>query len=256
MRRVLLALVALSLLGIPAAPARAGGPRLMVFAAASTTNALQAIGRRFGQGRGMAVRNSFASSSTLAKQIARGAPADVFVSANPKWMDYLQARGLLAPGTRVNLLGNRLVLIAPRNSRLSRLEPRPGLDLSPYLREGPLAMGDPSHVPAGIYGRAALESLGMWQQVQGRVAAAANVRMALALVELGEAPLGLVYASDALVSDKVKVVGRFPASSHPAIVYPAAILAGRDTPAARAFLEFLQGPQAAAVFRRYGFWRP
>ncbi len=256
MYRALLSLLLLGLLSIPAAPVRAGERPLLVFAAASTTNAMERIGRLFSRGRGVVVHNSFASSSTLAQQIARGAPAAVFVSANPRWMDYLEERGLVVPGSRVNLLGNRLVLIAPRDSPIPTLEPRPGLDLSPYLERGPLALGDPGHVPAGIYGRAALESLGMWRFVQNHLAAAANVRMALALVELGEAPLGLVYASDALVSKMVKVVGRFPASSHPPIVYPAAIMAGRDTPAARAFLEFLQGPRAAAVFRRYGFVVP
>ncbi len=256
MYRALLALVVLALLAAPAAPARAGQKSLLVFAAASTTNALERIGRMFGRSRGVVVHNSFASSSTLAQQIARGAPAAVFISANPKWMDYLQKRGLLVPGSRVKLLGNRLVLIAPRGSPLVSLQPRPGLDLSPYLEAGPLALGDPAHVPAGIYGRAALEGLGMWGPVAGRVAATANVRMALALVELGECPLGLVYASDARVSKKVKVVGRFPASCHPPIVYPAALVTGHQGPEARAYLEFLQSAPAAAVFRRFGFVVP
>lgn len=253
LRWVSILLLMVSFLGVGAGPAGAGQRQVMVFAAASTTNALERIGELFGDRHSLRVVNSFASSSTLAKQIARGAPADVFLSANPQWMDYLEDKGLLARGSRVELLGNRLVLIAPRSSRVERIRLRRGLDLSSYLHEGPLAMGDPSHVPAGIYGKQALEGLGMWKRLRGRVAAAANVRVALAMVELGEAPLGIVYRSDALVSRKVKVVATFPAWCHAPIVYPVAVLAGRERPEVRAYMAFLRGREAAEVFHHFGF---
>ncbi len=249
----LLLLGALLILGGAAHTARAGEPRLLVFAAASTTNALSELGELFAKARGVKVLNSFASSSTLAKQIARGAPAQVYVSANLKWMDYLEKKGLLVPGSRVNIAGNRLVLIAPAQSPLGPLKLGPGVDLAGLLGGGRLALGDPSHVPAGMYAQKALQALGVWDKLRGRLAAAANVRLALAMVERGEAPLGVVYATDAAISRKVKVVGRFPAGSHPPIVYPAALVAGQAGPAGRDFLEFLRSPQAAAVFRKYGF---
>lgn len=240
---------------VPALPRMglAGGAQLMVFAAASITNALGEVGRAFEKQHGIKVVNSFASSSILAKQIAQGAPASVYVSANVKWMDYLDKAGALAPGSRFNLLRNRLVLIAPAASKLGKVKVDKGLGLAGMLAGGHLAMGDPAHVPAGIYAKQALAHLGLWRQLKGRVAAAANVRAALALVETGEAPLGVVYATDAAISPKVKVLGMFPRQSHPAIVYPAAMVKENGCPAARQYLEFLRSPQAKAIFAKYGF---
>ena len=232
---------------------RAADNRLTVFAAASTTNLLTELGQAFGGQAGVKVVNSFASSSTLAKQIEQGAPADVYVSANVKWMDYLEKAGAVVPGSRFNLLRNRLVLIAPAGSTLKPTEINRDLPLASLLGDGRLALGDPSHVPAGIYAKQALTSLGFWPQVETKVAAAANVRAALALVETGEAPLGVVYATDAAISRKVKVLGAFPADSHPPIVYPAVVVKGHDSPLARSYLAFLRSPAAAAVCRKYGF---
>lgn len=238
----------------PAATSRAAAPQsLLVFAAASTTNALTDVGRAFQARTGIKVVNSFASSSTLAKQIARGAPADIYVSANVKWMDYLEKSGALQPGARFDLLHNRIVLIAPDQSPLGPLEVKKGLKLAALLAGGRLAMGNPDHVPAGIYAKQALVSLGLWPQVGPKIAAAPNVRVALALVERGEAPMGVVYATDAAITKKVKVLGVFPRDSHKPIVYPAAMLQGRDSAAGRRYLKFLRSPAAAAIFKKYGF---
>jgi len=234
-------------------PAHAKGlPAVTVFAAASTTNAIRDIGNLYAGKQMGRIIYSFASSSTLAKQIARGAPADIFISADPQWMDYLQARKLLAPGTRFDLLGNRIVLIAPRDSKVV-LSLSPGVDLVGLLGPDMLAMGDPGHVPAGIYGKKALQSLGIWEGVAARVARSKDVRAALTLVERAEAPLGIVYATDAAISQKVKVIATFPKVTHPAITYPVAAVAERATPAAKALLEFLRSPRARMVFERYGF---
>ena len=252
--RALVCFLALALLtGAGLSPCQAASDGLMVFAAASTTNAVTEIGQAFTAQSKLKVVNSFASSSTLAKQLEQGAPAGVYISANLKWMDYLQNAKVILPDSRVNILRNRLVLIAPAASKQGPLQIDQGLDLKSLLAAGRLAMGDPSHVPAGIYGQKALASLGLWPKVKNLVAAAANVRAALALVESGEAPLGVVYATDAAISAKVKVVGEFPPKSHPAIVYPAALVAHHDSPAARAYLKFLGSPKAAAIFRKYGF---
>jgi molybdate transport system substrate-binding protein len=225
-----------------------------VFAAASTTNAITEIGDLFAaRGRG-SVTTSFASSSTLAKQIAGGAPADVYLSANKKWMDFLEQKNAIVKSSRFDLLGNRIVLIAPRQSSLQTVEVQPGMDLAALLGgEGRLSMGDPDHVPAGMYGKKALENLRLWDQVKSRLAPMKDVRAALVLVERAEAPLGLVYATDAAISSKVRVVGTFPVTSHPAIVYPAAAVAGGKTGAAENFLKFLQTPEAEEVFLKYGF---
>lgn len=223
-----------------------------VFAAASTTNALGEAAKLYeSQGQGKVVC-SFASSSTLAKQIEQAAPANVFLSADEKWMDYLDERHLVEPGTRKDLLGNRLALIAPADSQAQAVV-GPGLDLARLLAGSRLAVGDPSHVPAGTYAKVALTKLGLWDQVADKLAPAADVRAALALVERGEAPLGVVYSTDAAISPKVRVVGLFPADSHPPIVYPLALVAGKATPAARAFVAFLRGAQAKAIFAKYGF---
>ncbi len=232
-----------------AAQTRAGDPPLLVFAAASLNNALDEVVRAYPGPRPVP---SYAASSVLARQIERGAPASIYLSANKQWMDYLERHGLLVPGTRRDLLGNRLVLIAPAaTARPVRIAP--GMPLARWLGpQGRLALGDPHHVPAGIYAKAALESLGVWDSVRGRIAAAANVRAALALVARGEAPLGIVYATDAMAEPAVRVVGRFDPSLHPPIVYPLALVKGA-APGAHAFAEYLEGPAARRIFEKYGF---
>ena len=239
---------ALAALLLCCAPAHAQD-RVLVFAAASLRNALDRAARGYA---GPAPAISYAGSSSLAKQIERGAPASIFISADRDWMDYLQRRGLLEPGTRHDLLGNRLVLVAPAaTGSHARIEP--GMPLARWLgKDGRLAMGDPEHVPAGKYAKAALVSLGVWDSVKARVAATQNVRIALALVARGEAPLGIVYQTDAREEPGVRVVGRFDAALHPPIVYPIALLKGAP-PAARAFAAYLRGPQARAVFEKHGF---
>jgi len=227
---------------------------ITLFAAASTTNAINEISTLYeatGQGK---IRPVFAASSTLAKQIANGAPADLFLSANAAWMDFLAAQSAIETESHRVLLSNELVLIAPADSTLA-LEIEPGFALAAALGNGRLAIGDPAHVPAGIYAKAALETLGVWRDVAAKTAVAANVRAALVLVESGAAAAGIVYASDSRVSDRVRVIGRFPPNSHPTIGYALALVAGRDDTAVQVFYDFLQGPAAAAVFARHGFQR-
>jgi molybdate transport system substrate-binding protein len=203
------------------------------------------------------VKASFGSSSTLAKQIENAAPASVFISADEQWMDYLDKRKLLEPGTRADILGNALVLITPKEGAAPKHVPiGPNFPLAQLLGDGRLAVGDPSHVPAGLYAKAALEKLGVWESVKGKLAAAQDVRAALAFVERGETPYGIVYATDAIATSKVWEVGIFPDSSHPPITYPAALIAGHATPEAKAFLEFLKGPEATAIFAKAGFRKP
>lgn len=243
------------LLAVAALLARpAAAEPVTVFGAASLTDALQAVGRSYAEHGGAPVRFSFASSSTLARQIEAGAPAQVFCSANQAWMDDVDKRGLVEPGTRVSPIGNSLVLIAPKAAHAGPATIDAKLDLlarlGPY---GRLALGDPAHVPAGIYARQALQALGLWAALQPRLAPADNVRAALALVARGEAPYGIVYGTDAAISDEVVVVGTFPAGSHPPITYPCAILAGQADAATRAFFGFLTGPDALAIFARFGF---
>ena len=226
---------------------------VIVFAAASTTNAITKIGELYASRHQGRITPSFASSSTLAKQIENGAPAAIYLSANKKWMDYLEAKKMIEPDTRFDLLSNRIVLIAPKDGAVKHIDIRPGLDLSDALGDGRLAMGDPDHVPAGIYGLQALEKLGIWTKLESRVARAKDVRAALALVERGETPLGLVYATDAAISDRVNVVGIFPMDSHPPIVYPVAVVAGAKSDAAGRFLDFLKSAEARTIFEKYGF---
>lgn len=245
----------LALLGITMAVPGAAQERrpVTVFAAASLTDALGEIGRAFRQATGRPVRFSFASSGTAAQQIQAGAKADVFVSADTAWMDRLQQVGRLVPGARADVAGGRLVLIAPANSAM-RLAIRPGFPLARALgARGRLAVGDPASVPAGKYAREALTRLGVWNGVAGRLAPAQDVRAALAYVARGEAPLGVVYETDAVAERRVRVVGVFPAASHAAIVYPAAAVRGGD---GVAFLRFLRGGQARAILRRYKFRVP
>jgi molybdate transport system substrate-binding protein len=233
-------------------PARAAD-NVTVFAAASLTDALNDIGKLFAEKKAGAVIPSYLSSSTLAKQIESGAPANVFISADEKWMDYLENKKLIDQSTRFDMVGNKLVLIAPADSSVSETNISSNFNLAGLLAGGKLAMGDPDHVPAGIYGKEALEKLGVWNSVQGSVARLNDVRAALALVERGEASLGIVYATDAAITKKVKVIGTFPEETHPPVVYPAALVTGNETPAAKSYLEFLKSPQAKAVFEKYGF---
>lgn len=195
---------------------------------------------------------SFGASSALARQIEAGAPADLFISADEDWMNYLQGKQLLRPGSRASFLGNQLVLIAPWGSRLN-LPIRPGFPLARALGSGRLAVADPSAVPAGKYAKAALIALGVWTSVEAKLAPAENVRAALAFVERGETPLGIVYRTDALASNKVKILGQFPPASHPPISYPVATVRTSTKPEAEAFRRFLVSPAAAAIFRRFGF---
>jgi molybdate transport system substrate-binding protein len=240
--------------GRPAAaaekPADNAGP-VIVFAAASLTNALQDVGDEFTKSTGIAVKFSFAASSALARQIESGAPADVFVSADVDWMDYLQTRKLIQPGTRRELLGNQLVLIAPTDSTV-HLKLGPHAALAAALGNGRLATGDPDSVPVGRYARAALTQLGIWDSVASRIVGAENVRAALALVARGEVPLGIVYRTDALVESSVRIVDEFPADSHPPITYPVALPKGAKSSAAP-FATYLATPAADAIFTKYGF---
>jgi molybdate transport system substrate-binding protein len=201
------------------------------------------------------VAHSFASSSTLAKQIEEGAPADVFLSADTQWMDYVAEKGLLADGSRADLLGNRIVFIVPAASEVKSIDVTPQLDLAALLgKDGMLAVGDPAHVPVGKYAQAALEQLKLWPQVEKRIAAAKDVRAGLTLVERGESPLGIVYATDAAITDKVRVVGLFPLDSHPSIVYPVgAIKTSKNSAAALEFIKFLAAPKAKEIWAKYGF---
>ncbi len=227
---------------------------VVVFAAASTTNAVTEIGKMYDAVGDVHIITSFASSSTLAKQIQSGAPADVYLSANKKWMDYLEEKSLIVKESRFDLLGNRIVLIVPAQSPLKAIDVAPGFSPAAVLgRQGRLSLGDPGHVPAGLYGRKALENLGAWDAVKERLAPMKDVRAALVLVERGEAPLGLVYATDAAISEKVRVVGTFPAASHPPIVYPVAAVAGGNTVAASRFMDFMKTARARAVFEKFGF---
>ncbi len=227
---------------------------LTVFAAASTTNALTEIAKLYESAGHAKVALSFASSSTLAKQIENGAPAEVFISANAEWMDHLEKKNLLESGTRADLLGNSIVLVVPSGSPVKRITVDSKLDLAGLLgKDGRLAVGDPAHVPVGTYAKAALEKLGLWNQVAERIAPAKDVRSGLALVERGECPLGIVYASDSVVTDKVRIAGVFPKSSHPNIDYPVAVIQKANVAEARKFVAFLSAPEARAIWKKFGF---
>jgi molybdate transport system substrate-binding protein len=222
-----------------------------VFAAASLTDTLNAIGKTYEAKTGKHVTLAFAASSALARQIEASSGADMFISADSEWMDYLDNKGLMKHETRRNLLGNRLVLIAPANARVT-LKIAPHFDLALALGSGRLAVADPDSVPAGKYARQALTSLGVWSSVADRLAGAENVRVALAYVARGEAPLGIVYTTDALSEQKVRIVDTFPDNTHLPIVYPAALTKDAK-PDAAAFLTFLSSPDASAVFAKAGF---
>lgn len=249
MRRCLRVLAVLAAIS----PALARAQEVTVMAAASLTDAMRELGQAWAAQGHPAPRFVFAASSALARQIEQGAPASIFASADEPWADYLEARSLLVPGTRSSPLGNRLVLIAPADQP-GDVALVPGVDLLARLGSaGRLAAGDPASVPAGRYAQAALTALGAWDAVAPRLARAENVRAALLLVERGEAPLGIVYATDAAASRGVRVAGTFPENTHPPITYPFALLASGDRPEARTLLAFLTGPAAAPVYRRLGF---
>ncbi|MDW9417306.1 molybdate ABC transporter substrate-binding protein [Sinorhizobium meliloti] len=239
------------LAGTAFAPAQAA-EKVTVFAAASLKNALDAINGEWLKQTGKEAIVSYAASSALAKQIEQGAPADVFISADLAWMDYLADKKLIKSDTRSNLLGNRIVLVSGK-SDAPAVEIEPGLDLAGLLGDGLLAMGAVDSVPAGKYGKAALEKLGLWPNVAGKVAGAESVRAALLLVSRGEAPYGIVYRTDAAADANVKVVGTFPEDSHPPIIYPVAITADSRNADAAAYLEFVRSPEAAALFQAEGF---
>lgn len=234
------------------APPSARADDITVFAAASMKNAMDEISAKWTEDTGHTATVSLAGSSALARQIQQGAPADVFISANPGWMTTLQDEGLIAKGSRFDLLNNAIVLIA-HGPDAAKVEIAPNFDLAGLLGENRLAMALVEAVPAGIYGKAALESLGVWEQIAPKVAQADNVRAALRLVSSGEAPYGIVYATDAAADANVTVVGTFPKDSHPPIVYPAAAVAASDNALNAEFLAYLRGPVARAAFERQGF---
>jgi molybdate transport system substrate-binding protein len=242
-------------LAVPFLPGvvRAQGGGMVVFAAASLKNALDEIAATWARDTGKpAPRISYAASSALARQMEQGAPADLFISADLDWMDYAAGKNLIRPDTRFNLLGNKIVLIAPRDSRTTTLALTGG-DLAKALAGGKLSMGNVDAVPAGKYGKAALEKLGAWTTVKDSIAQAENVRAALVLVARGEAPLGIVYGTDAAAEPGVKIVATFPADSHPPITYPAALARESKNVDAKNFLEFLRSAKARAVFEKQGF---
>jgi len=248
-RLSLLAVVALALY---AAPAAAQQKTITVFAAASMKNALDDVNAAFLKTGGFKAVVSYGASSALARQIEQGAPADVFASADLDWMDYSAQKKLIKDDTRINLLGNRLVLIAPKDSKIENVTISPGVDLAKLVGDRRIATGEVTSVPVGKYAKFALEKLGLWASVEKKFAMADNVRAALALVSRGEAVLGIVYETDARIEPGVKVVGVFPPDSHPPIVYPAAATA-TARPEADVYLAFLRSGIAKAVFEQYGF---
>jgi molybdate transport system substrate-binding protein len=238
--------------GSASSPATAEDKTLTVFAAASMKNALDDIDTAFTAKTGVKVSASYAASSTLAKQIEQGAPADIFVSADTDWMDYAVGKKNIDEATRVNLLGNSIVLIAPKDSKIDNVTIGQGFDLAKLVGDGKIATGDVKSVPVGKYAKAALEKLGAWQAAEPKFAMAESVRAALLLVARGEAVLGIVYSTDAKVEPGVKIVGTFPADSHPAIIYPVAATATAK-PEAKEYLDYLHSAAAKAVLEKYGF---
>jgi molybdate transport system substrate-binding protein len=241
-------------LAIVTAPyaAKAQDQSITVFAAASMKNALDDVDAAYTKKSGVKVVASYAASSALMKQIEQGAPADVFVSADLHWMDYGSQKKLIKDNTRVNLLGNKLVLIAAKDSKISNVTIGPGFDLAKLAGDGRVATGDVKSVPVGLYAKAALEKLGAWAAVEPKMAMTDNVRAALILVARGEAPLGIVYETDAKVEPGVKIVGAFPDNSHDPIIYPVAETTDAK-PAAAPYLAFLRSQGAKSIFEKYGF---
>jgi molybdate transport system substrate-binding protein len=239
------------LFSLPSVPADAEKPAITVFAAASLTNALQELGDVFMAQTSIPVKFSFAASSALARQIENGAPADIFFSADVEWMDYLQARKLIQTPSRHNVLGNRLVLVAPADSKI-QLKIAPNFPLAGALGGGRLATGDPAGVPVGRYAQEALTKLGVWPDIESRLVRADSVRSALAFVDRGEAPLGIIYETDALVDKKVRTVDVFPENSHLPITYPIA-LTTLARPDAVKLADYIRSPAGDAIFKKYGF---
>ena len=251
--RIFLAAVALGIgLASPLTPALAQDRTITVFAAASMKNALDDVNAAFTKSTSIKVVASYAASSALIKQIENGAPADVFVSADLDWMDYGTQHKLIKDDTRVNLLGNRLVLIAPKDSKIGNVTIAPGFDLAKLAGDGRIVTGDVRAVPVGIYAKAALQKLGLWDSAGPKLAMVGNVRAALVLVARGEAPLGIVYATDAKVEPAVKIIGVFPDDSHDPIIYPAAATVSAK-PAAKFHLNFLRSAAARSIFESFGF---
>ena len=250
--RVLLTLVLVTaVLGQPLRAAEDGN-QMLVFAASSLTDVLNELAEGYAKAGHPKPAFSFAASSALARQIENGAPAALFISADEQWMDYAADRKLIVSETRASFLGNALVLVTPADKPL-KIEIKSGFPLAQALGAGKLSMGDPDSVPVGKYGKTALENLGVWTQVERNVIRADNVRVALAFVERGEAAAGIVYATDAALTKKVSVAGVFPDGSYPPVSYAIAVVAGHDTPAARAFRDFILGAEAKAIFVKYGF---
>lgn len=251
-RRFWISLVVGATLTSAAGPVAAQDRAVLVFAAASLKNALDDAARQWQSETGKKVAVSYAASNNLIKQIELGAPADIFISADIDWMDYGQQKNLIKPETRANLLGNRIVLIAPKDSTAS-IKVEKGVDLTAALKGGRLAMGNVDAVPAGKYGKAALEKLGAWDGVKDRIAQAESVRAALLLVSRGETPLGIVYQTDAASEPGVRIVGTFPQDSHPPIIYPVALTKDSTNPDAAEFLKYIRSAAARPAFERQGF---
>ena len=253
MVRLAAAFVAIAILcGLISSPASAQDKNITIFAAASMKNALDEIDNSFTAKTGIKAVASYAASSVLAKQIEQGAPADIFMSADTDWMNYVASRKAVNDATRINLLGNSIVLIAPRDAAIGEVTIGPGFDLAKLAGGGRIATGDVSAVPVGKYAKAALQKLGAWQAAEPKFAMAESVRAALTLVARGEAALGIVYATDAQVEPGVKIIGTFPRDSHPPIVYPVAATTAAK-PEAFSYLSFLRSSTAKAIFERYGF---
>jgi molybdate transport system substrate-binding protein len=233
-------------------PARAQEAPIVVFAAASLKNALDAVNAAWGKGTGKKASISYAASSALARQIEQGAPAQMFISADLDWMDYLANKNLIKPETRSNLLGNRVVLIAPKD-RARAIDIKPDVDLAKVLGDGRLAIANVDTVPAGRYGKAALEKLDVWASVSAKVAQAENVRAALLLVSRGEAPAGIVYQTDAASDPRVSIIGAFPEDAHPPIIYPIALTSTAASPDAAALLAYIRSDKAKPMFEVHGF---
>jgi molybdate transport system substrate-binding protein len=248
----LFAVSSLLLLVAGAPQTAAAQESITVFAAASLKNALDDTNAAFTKASGVKVTASYAASSALAKQMAAGAPADVFISADLKWMDYVAGKNLIKPDTRFNLLGNRLVLIAGRDSKLSNVQIGRGFDIAKLADDGRIAVADVKAVPAGLYAKAALEKLGAWAAAEPKLAQAENVRATLAFVARGETPIGIVYETDAKVEPNVKIIGLFPDGSYPPVTYPVAATISSKPDTAK-YLRFLRSSEAKSVFEKYGF---
>lgn len=247
-RRLCAAFALFAMLATPAAAQET----ITVFAAASLKNALDDANAAFTKVTGIQVTASYAASSALAKQIEQGAPADAFISADLKWMDYVTERKLIQQATRFNLLGNKLVLIAPADSKIANVAIKKPFDIAKLAGDSRVAVADVKAVPAGLYAKAALENLGAWKAAEPKLAQAENVRATLAFVARGETPLGIVYETDARIEPKVKIVGVFPDSAYPPVTYPAAATANAK-PAAARYVQFLRTSAAKAIFEKYGF---